>query len=75
MPAVTIKFNNGVAQTVTLLASSAGNTTTTLAQGCMVLQASAATAITYDAGTTSGPYASTGSAMQFQLRVTLESLY
>lgn len=76
MPAVTIKFNNGVAQTVTLLATDSGNTTTTLKQGCMVLQASAATAISYDAGTTSGAYASSGGTpMQFQLRVTLETLY
>jgi hypothetical protein len=41
----------------------------------MVLQASAATAITYDAGTTSGAYASSGTPMQYQLRVTLEALY
>lgn len=75
LPAVTIKFNNGVAQTQTLLASDSTNTTTTYKQACMVLQASAATAITYDAGTTSGAYASSGTAMQYQLRVTLEALY
>ena len=75
LPAVTISFNNGVAQTATLLASDSTNTTATYKQACMVLQASAATAITYDAGTTSGAYASSGTAMQYQLRVTLEALY
>jgi hypothetical protein len=75
LPAVTIKFNNGVAQTKTLTATNTGNLTTTFEQACMVLQASAATAISYDAGTTSGAYASTGAAMQYQLRVTLEALY
>lgn len=75
LPAVTISFNNGVAQVKTLLASNSGNTTTTYEQGCMVLQASAATAISYDAGTTSGAYASSGTAMQYQLRVTMEALY
>ncbi len=76
LPAVTIKFNNGVAQTKTLTATNSGNVTTTFEQACMVLQASAATAISYDAGTTSGAYASSGgTAMQYQLRVTLEALY
>ncbi len=76
MPAVTIKFNNGVAQTNTLIATNTGNTTTTYGQACVVLQSSAAQAITYDAGTTSGPYVSVGATpLQFQLRVTLEALY
>lgn len=75
MPRVTISFNNGVAQTFTLIASNSGNTTTTFGQDCMVFHAAAASAIAYDAGTTGGAYASSGTAMQYHLRVTLEALY
>lgn len=75
MPAVTIKWNNGVAQTNTLIASNGGNTTTTITQGTLFLQLAAGQNITYDAGTTSGAFASSGAtSMQFSLYCTLEAL-
>jgi hypothetical protein len=75
MPAVTIKWNNGVAQTLTLIASNAGNTTTTITQASAFLQLAAGQNITYDAGTTTGAFASVGgTTMQFSLYCTLEAL-
>jgi hypothetical protein len=75
MPAVTIKFNNGVAQTFTLIASAAGNTTTTFGQGCVILRSAAGQAITYDAGTTSGAFATAGAtSMQYELTVTARQI-
>ena len=72
---MTIKWNNGVAQTLTLIASNGGNTTTTITQASMFLQLAAAQNITYDAGTTSGAYATSGAtSMQFSLYCTLEAL-
>jgi hypothetical protein len=75
MPAVTISWNNGVAQTTTLIASSGGNVTTTVGQACATVRAAASTNISYDAGTTTGAFASSGAtSMQFELSIVAEYL-
>lgn len=77
MPRVTISFSsNGTAATYTLIPADSGNTLTTFGQGCMIIQPSAGSSISYDAGTTGGAYASTGGTqMSYQLRVMLEMIY
>lgn len=71
---VTLGFNNGTAgNSVFLIASpNSGNTTTAQLQGCAIIHAGAATALTYSTGSyaTSG-----GTSMQYELYITARSIY
>lgn len=75
MPAVTISWNNGTAQTTTLLASNTGNTLTSYQLSCITVRMAASQNLSYDAGTTVNAYASVGgTSMQYELTLTVEYL-
>lgn len=72
LPSVTIGWNNGVAQTQQLIASNAGNTTTTHGQDCIPVRSAASQAITY----ATGSFATSGvTSMQYELYVTARAIY
>lgn len=71
LPNITITFNNGTAQTVALTLTSTGNATTTFQQACTPVRSAAAQPIKYQTGS----YASTGSAMQYELYVTVTAIF
>jgi hypothetical protein len=72
MPSVTIGWNNGVAQTFQMSATSTSNTTTTNGKACTPVRAAASTAITYS---TAGFASSGATSMQYELYVTARAIF
>lgn len=72
LPSVVVGYDNGVGQAVTLSATAAGNTTTTVGRGCSTIVTAQGTAITY---ATTG-YASSGAtSMQFDFWLTARAIF